>query len=329
MLQNFVNKSNKSLIISTVIFSLDTFEEKVFKKFILNNFKVAIFYLMNKKSLKRLIHNLLWVRKCNSFLSLMVKKRIYNIKNEFISFYVRNKRELSSVTNYKSGEEKNKLIITPAVIYHNAKHDKKAILMDSKGRSGIYRWTNILTEKFYIGSAVELSRRLQYYYDIKYMTSYKGKSAIYLALLKNGHTSFKFDILEYCNKENVISREQYYIDLLKPDYNILKMAGSSLGFRHSKAVKANMSINNTGVNHPFFGKKHTEESKVKMSLSSKLVKAVIITDVDSGLVEKFRSNTQAAKHLNISEWTIRAYKKNKRLYKNKYLIEADITSSTY
>jgi hypothetical protein len=259
----------------------------------------------------------------------MVIKGIYYIKNEFMSFYVKNKRELSSVTYYKSEEEKNKLIITSVVIYHNAEYDKKAILMDSKGRSGVYKWTNTLTGKFYIGSAVELSRRLQYYYNIKYMTNYKSKSAIYFALLKNGHASFKFDILEYCNKENVISREQYYITCLNPSYNILKIAGSSLGFRHSKAVKANMSINNTGVNHPFFGKKHTEESKVKMSLFSKLVKAVIITDVDSGLAEKFRSNTQAAKHLNISEWTIRAYKKSKRLYKNKYRIEADIASSNY
>ena len=257
----------------------------------------------------------------------MGKKGIYNIKNEFTSFYARNKRELFSVTNYKSEEEKNKLIITPVVTYHNAEHDKKAILMDSKGKSGIYRWTNTLTGKFYIGSAVELNRRLQYYYNIKYMTNYKSKSVIYFALLKYGHASFKFDILEYCNKENVISREQYYITCLNPDYNILKMAGSSLGFRHSKVVKANMNINNTAVNHPFFGKKHTEESKVKMSLFSKLAKAVIITDMDSGLIERFTSNIQAAKHLNISEWTIRAYKKSKRLYKNKYKIEGDITSN--
>ena len=36
----------------------------------------------------------------------MGKKGIYNIKNEFLSFYVRNKRELSSITNCKSEEEK-------------------------------------------------------------------------------------------------------------------------------------------------------------------------------------------------------------------------------
>jgi hypothetical protein len=35
--------------------------------------------------------------------------------------------------------------------------------------------------------------------------------------------------MEYCNKESLISREQYYIYLLKPEYNLCLIAGSSLG----------------------------------------------------------------------------------------------------
>jgi hypothetical protein len=31
--------------------------------------------------------------------------------------------------------------------------------------------------------------------------------------------------------ENVLAREQYFLDLLKPEYNVLKFAGSSLGFK--------------------------------------------------------------------------------------------------
>ncbi len=34
-------------------------------------------------------------------------------------------------------------------------------------------------------------------------------------------------------KNEVLSREQYYIDLLKPEYNILQKAGSSLGYKHT------------------------------------------------------------------------------------------------
>jgi len=45
------------------------------------------------------------------------------------------------------------------------------------------------------------------------MINYESKSVIYSALLKNGHGSFKLDIIEYCNKADII-REQYYLDLL-------------------------------------------------------------------------------------------------------------------
>jgi len=38
-----------------------------------------------------------------------------------------------------------------------------------------------------------------------------------------------------------IEREQYYIDLLEPEYNILKFAGSSLGHSHSELTKKRMS----------------------------------------------------------------------------------------
>ncbi len=54
-----------------------------------------------------------------------------------------------------------------------------------------------------------------------------------------------------CEINVLIEREQYYLDLLKPEYNILKIAGSMLGFKHSEATKIKMSINR--------GKKHTYE----------------------------------------------------------------------
>ena len=35
----------------------------------------------------------------------------------------------------------------------------------------------------------------------------------------------------------VLSREQYYMDLLQPEQNILKIAGSSLGYKHTEEDK--------------------------------------------------------------------------------------------
>ena len=50
----------------------------------------------------------------------------------------------------------------------------------------------------------------------------KGSSGIYKALLKYGYKNFILDIVEYCEPSQLIKREQYYIDKVKPEYNILK-----------------------------------------------------------------------------------------------------------
>lgn len=61
----------------------------------------------------------------------------------------------------------------------------------------------------------------------------------------------------------MIFREQYYIDLLKPEYNICLIAGSTLGKKHSESTKEKISKSIKGKNHPFYGKHHTYETRKK------------------------------------------------------------------
>lgn len=56
---------------------------------------------------------------------------------------------------------------------------------------------------------------------------------IHRTLLKYGYSAFRLDILEFCSKDEVLAREQFYLDKLNPEYNILKIAGSSLGYKHT------------------------------------------------------------------------------------------------
>jgi len=65
--------------------------------------------------------------------------------------------------------------------------------------------------------------------------------SIYKALLKYDYANFTLDILEYCSRELLIEREKLFIDNLKPEYNILKIAGSNFGFNHNEASKELMS----------------------------------------------------------------------------------------
>ena len=129
--------------------------------------------------------------------------------------------------------------IIPIKSSSNAESDKALILKENTNKSGIYMWKNSINGKKYIGSAVNLSNRLADYYYTTYMEDAlkRSNSHIYRALLKNGHDNFSLIIVEYCEPEKCIERENFYLYSLKPEYNILPKAGSPLGRKHSNETK--------------------------------------------------------------------------------------------
>jgi group I intron endonuclease len=98
----------------------------------------------------------------------------------------------------------------------------------------------------------------------------KGGFIISRALIKYGYANFSVSILEYCDKSDLLVKEQYYFDKLDPQYNILKIAGSSQGYKHTDESKAKRSKAlkgvYTGIKSARYGKTHTVETKLKMSL---------------------------------------------------------------
>lgn len=104
---------------------------------------------------------------------------------------------------------------------------KSIIIKDNKNKSGIYKFTNKLNGNFYIGSSVNLSRRFINYYTLSYISKVKSHLTISRALIKYGYFNFELEILEalrVCDVSDLLKREQYYIDSLKPIYNIAKIA---------------------------------------------------------------------------------------------------------
>lgn len=49
---------------------------------------------------------------------------------------------------------------------------------------------------------------------------------IYRAILKHGYSNFSLDIIEFCDIPCFVQRKQYYLYVYKPQYNIMKSAGS-------------------------------------------------------------------------------------------------------
>lgn len=79
-------------------------------------------------------------------------------------------------------------IFVPIMIYSNADTNKLQILKDNKGKTGIYIWTHLKSGKRYIGSAVNLSKRILHYYSIVYLARNKSMY-IYNALLHHGYSN--------------------------------------------------------------------------------------------------------------------------------------------
>ena len=133
--------------------------------------------------------------------------------------------------------------------------------------------TNKLTNDIYIGQSKDISKRFKNYFNLSYIKS-KDSFIISRALIKYGYSNFSVTILEYCDKFDLILREQYYFNKLNPQYNILKIAGSYRGFNHSEETKAKAKISKClkGIGiyikekSALFGPTHTEETKKLMSL---------------------------------------------------------------
>ena len=134
--------------------------------------------------------------------------------------------------------------------------------------SGIYKFTNKLNGKIYIGSSKNLAKRFSQYFNISYISTVKNKLTISRALIKYGYFNFSIEILEYCDPSMLLNREQHYIDELKPTYNIAKIAGSTLGVNKSEDAKNNISKALKGVyvgeKSSLYGRTASGETKLLM-----------------------------------------------------------------
>ena len=246
-------------------------------------------------------------------------------------------------------QKNNNLELASITTYISPDRNKFIIYKENRRKSGVYRWNNLVTSMSYIGSAINLTRRLRTYFSLGSLNKelLKGNSRIYNGLLKYGYSNFSLDILEYCEPDVLISKEQYYIDLLNPEYNILKVAGSRLGLKHSKATIEKMS----GINNHFFGKAHTSETRkmiglslravakttnrprvvnletrTKLSLRSHGIK-IKVFDKSNNMIKQFRTITSVALYFGIDRRTISRYLDKEKVYNN-YTFKSIIENNT-
>lgn len=122
-------------------------------------------------------------------------------------------------------------------------------------KSGIYKITFLQNKNlFYIGSSQDVRKRLIHH--LSQLKNLKHQNKILLNYYKKyGIDNFKFDVVEYCDLEFLIVKEQYYIDNLNPFFNIRKIADRNTGVVQSEELKKRRSETRKGVK---FSKEHCE-----------------------------------------------------------------------
>lgn len=125
-------------------------------------------------------------------------------------------------------------------------------------KTGVYAILNKENGKMYIGSSINIPGR--FIDHRKYLRKGNHGNKIF----QNdwniyGEHNFELIILEYVEK-NLIEREQYWIEKNRGNlYNISQNA-TTLGVKHSEE-----SNKKKGKNNPWLGRKHTKETRQKIS----------------------------------------------------------------
>lgn len=146
--------------------------------------------------------------------------------------------------------------------------------------------------------------------------SLKSNIIIYSAILKYGHSNFNLEIIEYCEStEKILERENYYLDLLNPEYNVLQKAGSSLGRLHTEDTKAKIRAS-------LIGRKIPKETRDAMLKGSTVRVGVRIVDLLTGTSNEYLSIREAAREIGESEGSLIWYSRTamKAPFKKRYLL---------
>jgi group I intron endonuclease len=132
----------------------------------------------------------------------------------------------------------------------------------------IYKATNKINGKVYIGqTTVDLKKRRSHHENTQV------RYYFHRAIKKHGKDNFNWQILEHCDsKEEMDDMEFHYIkqyNSLNNGYNLTLGGEGSVGWRPSVETKQKISKTKkgtlTGFKNPFYGKKHSEKTKRKMS----------------------------------------------------------------
>lgn len=135
---------------------------------------------------------------------------------------------------------------------------------------GVYKITNLLNNKCYIGSAKNIEKRIKYAHKGSLNKNKHWNEHLQNAWNKYGESNFIFETIEEVNNLDILNdREQYWIDYYKSQdreygYNIARADRKKITEEEIEKCRKRM-LGKTGENHPAYGFRHTVEAKNKIS----------------------------------------------------------------
>ena len=118
-------------------------------------------------------------------------------------------KKIRSIIPYlRSAEPINKVIWK--VYYEKPYSDLIGRVVGQKVRTGIYKITNIESQKCYIGQAVNIADRWKQHIKRGVGAEAPTRNKLYPAMYELGPEQFTFEILEDCDKSLLDSREDYW-----------------------------------------------------------------------------------------------------------------------
>lgn len=153
---------------------------------------------------------------------------------------------------------------------------------------GIYKITNTVNNKVYIGQSVNIKVRWRDHINALNRQDSRC-TLLQRAWIKYGEDKFVFEILELCDEDLLDELETKYINMYNAQnptkgYNMesggnaqkhlsaetkAKIGNSNRGKCHSEETKRKMSEDRVGTQNSMYGKKHSEDSRKKMSEAKK------------------------------------------------------------
>jgi group I intron endonuclease len=157
------------------------------------------------------------------------------------------------------------------LFFDNVKENKKNIYTELRNKAGIYVFINNETNQLYVGSSINLTKRMVNYFYY-YNSDKPSQLVIIKAMKKYGLDNFSLGIKEFCDKNPkiCIDLEQKGIDYYKPKYNVLTTAGNSFGYKHKIDTINKLKEILSKENHPKYGSITSVETKQAISKGIKL-----------------------------------------------------------